>query len=157
MHLRSWPGSPRLLPVQAQLLRREDWHVPVRWVNVQAVRVYLAVELSAAPDGRRRRVRLGGYATRAAAQAALGRLGNPGGKASIPGPCRSLPRTATGSRPRHGTGTFSPARAAVLNPGYLTRRFARLVRREGLPPIRLHDLRHGAATLALAGGADLAA
>ena len=30
-----------------------------------------------------------------------------------------------------------------------------LVRREGLPPIRLHDLRHGAATLALAGGADL--
>ena len=32
---------------------------------------YLAVELSAAPDGRRRRVRLGGYATRAAAQAAL--------------------------------------------------------------------------------------
>jgi integrase-like protein len=40
-------------------------------------------------------------------------------------------------------------------PGYLTRRFAKLVRREGLPPIRLHDLRHGAATLALAGGADL--
>ncbi len=40
-------------------------------------------------------------------------------------------------------------------PGYLTRRFVRLIRREGLPPIRLHDLRHGAATLALAGGADL--
>ena len=32
-----------------------------------------------------------------------------------------------------------------------------LVRREGLPPIRLHDLRHGAATLALASGADLKA
>ena len=32
-----------------------------------------------------------------------------------------------------------------------------LVRREGPPPIRLHDLRHGAATLALAGGADLKA
>jgi hypothetical protein len=40
---------------------------------------YLAVELSAAPDGRRRRARLGGYATRAASQAALGRLGKPGG------------------------------------------------------------------------------
>ncbi|MBO0808740.1 MAG: site-specific integrase [Actinobacteria bacterium] len=40
-------------------------------------------------------------------------------------------------------------------PGYLTRRFIRLVCREDLPPIRLHDLRHGAATLALAGGADL--
>ncbi len=42
-------------------------------------------------------------------------------------------------------------------PGYLTRRFIRLIRRAGLPTIRLHDLRHGAATLALAGGADLKA
>src|SRR5436190_4498521 len=41
---------------------------------------YLAIELSAAPDGRRGRVRLGGYATRAAAQAALGRLATPGGQ-----------------------------------------------------------------------------
>jgi hypothetical protein len=43
-------------------------------------RWYLAIELSAAPDGRRRRVRLGGYATRAAT-AALGRLSTPGGQA----------------------------------------------------------------------------
>jgi integrase len=34
-----------------------------------------------------------------------------------------------------------------LNPDYLTRRFAHLVRTSGLPPVRLHDLRHGAATL----------
>jgi integrase len=43
------------------------------------------------------------------------------------------------------------------SPGYLTHRFARLVADVGLPPIRLHDLRHGAATLALASGADLKA
>jgi hypothetical protein len=42
-----------------------------------------------------------------------------------------------------------------LNPDYLSRRFRYLVRRSGLPPVRLHDLRHGAATLAHAVGADL--
>jgi hypothetical protein len=31
-----------------------------------------------------------------------------------------------------------------LNQDYLTGRFAHLVRRSGLPPVRLHDLRHGA-------------
>ncbi len=39
--------------------------------------------------------------------------------------------------------------------GCLTRRFRHLVTRSGLPPVRLHDLRHGAATLAHAAGADL--
>jgi len=42
-----------------------------------------------------------------------------------------------------------------LHPSYVTTHFARLTKRAGLPPIRLHDLRHGAATLALAGGANL--
>jgi integrase len=37
----------------------------------------------------------------------------------------------------------------------VTQRFRKLVRRSGLPPIRLHDLRHGAATLALAAGVDV--
>jgi hypothetical protein len=37
----------------------------------------------------------------------------------------------------------------------LTRRFRRLVTVSGLPPVRLHDLRHGTASLALAAGADL--
>jgi integrase len=42
-----------------------------------------------------------------------------------------------------------------LNPDYLTRRFAYLVRTSGLPPVRLQDLRHGA-TLAHAawGGSE---
>lgn len=42
-----------------------------------------------------------------------------------------------------------------LNPAWLTEAFERAVRDSGLPPIRLHDLRHGAATLALAGGAEM--
>ena len=37
----------------------------------------------------------------------------------------------------------------------MTRLFAKLVAASGLPPVTLHGLRHGAATLALAAGADL--
>ncbi|MCW2918674.1 MAG: integrase family protein [Actinomycetia bacterium] len=37
----------------------------------------------------------------------------------------------------------------------LTRTFRKLTAAAGLPPIRLHDLRHGAATLALAAGVEL--
>jgi integrase len=42
-----------------------------------------------------------------------------------------------------------------LHPGYLTQRFTILRRAAGLPPVRLHDLRHGAASLAHAAGTDL--
>jgi integrase len=50
---------------------------------------------------------------------------------------------------------FTSPLGAPLNPDYLTRRFRQLVTRSGLPPVRLHDLRHGAASLAHAAGADL--
>lgn len=40
-------------------------------------------------------------------------------------------------------------------PGSVSQRFERLSFRLGLPPVRLHDLRHGAATLALAAGKDI--
>jgi integrase len=43
------------------------------------------------------------------------------------------------------------------SPSYLTHHFRALQELHGLPPIRFHDLRHGAATLALAAGADLKA
>ena len=42
-----------------------------------------------------------------------------------------------------------------MAPDRLSRTFTKLAADAGLPPIRLHDLRHGAATLALAAGADL--
>lgn len=41
------------------------------------------------------------------------------------------------------------------HPAYVTQRFERLAWREDMPPIRLHDLRHGAATLALAAGKSM--
>jgi Phage integrase family len=50
---------------------------------------------------------------------------------------------------------FTDQKGEPLNPDYLTRRFRYLVHKSGLPPVRLHDLRHGAATLAHAAGADL--
>jgi len=42
-----------------------------------------------------------------------------------------------------------------MAPDRLSRTFRRLSGEAGLPPVRLHNLRHGAATLALAAGADL--
>jgi integrase len=42
-----------------------------------------------------------------------------------------------------------------VHPNYVSVHFARLITQADLPPIRLHDLRHGAATLALASDADL--
>jgi len=43
-----------------------------------------------------------------------------------------------------------------LFPSYVTKLFGTLVRWAGLRTVRLHDLRHGAASLMLAGGIPLA-
>jgi len=50
---------------------------------------------------------------------------------------------------------FTNRRGAPLHPGFLTHRIAALIAAAGLPPVRLHDLRHGAATLAHLAGTDL--
>lgn len=50
---------------------------------------------------------------------------------------------------------FTKENGELLHPANVTRRFIELYEEIGLPPIRLHDLRHGAATLAHAAGADL--
>ncbi|WP_309246265.1 tyrosine-type recombinase/integrase [Verrucosispora sioxanthis] len=52
-------------------------------------------------------------------------------------------------------GTFSSARRQPLYPGYASGRFRLLVKRADIPPVQLHDLRHGAASLAHDAGADL--
>ncbi|MCO6007032.1 site-specific integrase [Actinoallomurus purpureus] len=50
---------------------------------------------------------------------------------------------------------FTNLNGDPMAPDRLTRIFRTLTAQAGLPPIRLHDLRHGAATLALAAGVDL--
>ena len=52
---------------------------------------------------------------------------------------------------------FTREDGTAYHPAQVTIRFERLAFAVGLPPIRLHDLRHGAATLALAAGADIKA
>ncbi len=50
---------------------------------------------------------------------------------------------------------FTHEDGSELHPAEVTKHFNRLVERAGLPPIRLHDLRHGSATLALDAGVDI--
>lgn len=50
---------------------------------------------------------------------------------------------------------FTERDGRPYHPGHVTERFYRLSHGIGLPPIRLHDLRHGAATLALAAGKSM--
>jgi site-specific recombinase XerD len=52
---------------------------------------------------------------------------------------------------------FTRGDGQPINPNYATTRFRKLVQRAGLPPVRLHDLRHSAASLAHQAGADLKA
>lgn len=69
--------------------------------------------------------------------------------------CQNLERLAAGQRWHEGDWAFTYTDGRPLAPDRLTRHFNVLVWHSGLPPIRLHDLRHGAASLALAAGADL--
>jgi integrase len=68
---------------------------------------------------------------------------------------QQVERDAAGDRWQETGYLFTTADGLPLHPDWLTRRFRRLVTLSGLPPVRLHDLRHGAASLALAAGTDL--
>jgi integrase len=64
-------------------------------------------------------------------------------------------RTQGGKRYRDSGYVFTCLNGDPMAPDRLTRTFKKLIAEHGLPPIRLHDLRHGAATLALAAGVEL--
>lgn len=65
------------------------------------------------------------------------------------------------ARIRHGQGwidsglVFTADDGGPLHPAWVTEQFKLLTREADLPPIRLHDLRHGAATHALSAGIDV--
>ncbi|MGH3156228.1 MAG: site-specific integrase [Streptosporangiaceae bacterium] len=50
---------------------------------------------------------------------------------------------------------FTNPDGSALHPAAVTYTFEQIAYLAGLPPIRLHDLRHGAATLALSAGVDI--
>lgn len=50
---------------------------------------------------------------------------------------------------------FTYENGEALRPDFVSSRFETLVAASGLPPVRFHDLRHGAATMLLAAGAEL--
>jgi integrase len=62
---------------------------------------------------------------------------------------------AAGTRWAETGYAFTTVTGTPFRPDRMTRLFAKLVAASGLPPVTLHGLRHGAATLALAAGADL--
>ena len=65
---------------------------------------------------------------------------------------RTDSRNRTGPGWRQGRPMFTYADGRPIRPEYLSHRFRTLVKELDLPPIRLHDLRHGAATLAQMSG-----
>ncbi|WP_313896329.1 tyrosine-type recombinase/integrase [Streptomyces sp. YIM 98790] len=50
---------------------------------------------------------------------------------------------------------FTKDDGAAYHPQFFSDRFERLYRKAGLPPVRLHDLRHGSASLALRAGVHI--
>jgi integrase len=76
-------------------------------------------------------------------------LPGPEGRGHGPGDGRGAPLVGAGRRARVCRSDGSP-----LDPTAVSKRFVRLVADSGLPRIRLHDLRHTHATLALQAGVN---
>jgi integrase len=64
-------------------------------------------------------------------------------------------KEAAGARWAETGYVFTTMAGKPVGPDRLTRLFRKLVTASGLPPVTLHGLRHGTATLALAAGTDL--
>jgi integrase len=71
------------------------------------------------------------------------------------GETQSLERSAWGEAWQEHDLVFTREDGRPLRPEYVTRHFQALARRAGLPVIRVHDLRHTRASVALAAGIDI--
>lgn len=58
-----------------------------------------------------------------------------------------------GARPTHDV-VFTDALCEPIHPDHIRSALARIIRTAGLPPVRLHDFRHQAIRISVAGGAD---
>jgi len=137
-------------------LNRDDLDANARELTICRQQVALPGELYCGPPKSRasnRTIALDQVGARRLAQYVLEQDAGLLGCRVTPG--RSDGRALTGPGWRHGQALFTYADGRPVRPEYLTHRFSKLVSDLGLPPIRLHDLRHGAATLALASQTDL--
>src|SRR5262249_28540694 len=64
-------------------------------------------------------------------------------------------RLAAGTNWTHTGLVFTTDTGQPLHPAEVTDHFHHLATQAGLPPIRLHDLRHGTATMGLAAGVQM--
>jgi len=64
-------------------------------------------------------------------------------------------KSSWGSAYRDHDLVFAQANGDPIHPERITKRFRQLVKASGLRPVRLHDLRHGRASLLLASGTDI--
>jgi integrase len=64
-------------------------------------------------------------------------------------------RLAAGDQWTDSGFVFTTETGQPLHPAYVTEQFQQLAMEAGLPPVRLHDLRHGAATILLRAGHDM--
>jgi integrase len=69
---------------------------------------------------------------------------------------QDMERAGWGQAYRHHGLVFAQENGTPIRPERVTKRFAELVKAAGLRPVRLHDLRHGQASLLLAVGVPLA-
>jgi integrase len=142
-----------LFEVLAMTGLRRGEALGLHWADVNLDEGYLVV--------RRQLVEVGGHAQEGTPKTRAGEDRRVGLSQHVVGTLLAHRLSQDGERTAWGPGyadedrVFCREDGRAHSPGQVTKVFARLATSAGLRPIRLHDLRHGAASLMLAGGTDL--